>query len=176
MPSYNCFTKHGERGITMKDNEEEDEDNYPGFIEYDDTFMGEAEGGAEGEAEGDTHDEPPDDLGQTIADARRECETNKEREKLDHMLEDHKKSLYPNCQNSLKKLGSTLELPKWKTEEGLSDSGFEKLLKMMRNMLSMDNELPTSTYKAKKIVCPLGLDFQKIHACPASSIVVTTRI
>jgi hypothetical protein len=74
------------------------------------------------------------------------------------MLEDHKKSLYPNFQNGLKKLGSTLELLKWKAEEGLSDFGFEKLLKIMRNMLSKDNELPTSTYEAKKIVCPLGLE------------------
>jgi hypothetical protein len=57
-------------------------------------------------------------------------------------------------------------LLKWKAEEGLSDSGFEKLLKMMRNMLPKDNELPTSTYEAKKIVCPLGLEVQKIHACP----------
>jgi hypothetical protein len=82
----------------MEDNKEEDDDNYPGFPEYGDT--------------GDTHDEPPDDLGRTIADARRECKTNKEREKLDRMLENHKKSLYPNCQNGLKKLGSTLELLK----------------------------------------------------------------
>jgi hypothetical protein len=167
MPNYNCWTKHGERGVTMEDNEEEeDDDNYPEFPEYGDTFMGEAEGGAEGGSEGEAHDEPPDDLGRTIADAQRECETNKEREKLDHMLEDHKKSLYPNCQNGMKKLGSTLELLKWKAEEGLSDSGFEKLLKMMRNTLPKDNELPTSTYEAKKIVCPLGLEVQKIHACP----------
>jgi hypothetical protein len=82
MPSYNYWTKHGERGVTMKDNEEEeDDDNYPEFPKYGDTFMGEAEGGSEGEAEGEAHDEPLDDLGQTIADARRECETNKEREK-----------------------------------------------------------------------------------------------
>jgi hypothetical protein len=71
MPSYNCWTKHGERGVTMEDNEEDD-DNYPGFLEYGDTFMGEAEGGAEGgaegEAEGETHNEAPDDLGRTIAD------------------------------------------------------------------------------------------------------------
>jgi hypothetical protein len=150
----------------MEDNEEEDDDNYPEFPEYGDTFIGEAEGGSKGEAEGEAHDEPPDDLGWTIADARRECETNKEREKLDRMLEDHKKSLYPNCQNGLKKLGSTLVLLKWKAEEGLSDSGFEKLLKMMRNMPPKDNELPTSTYEAKMIVCPLGLEVQKIHACP----------
>jgi hypothetical protein len=46
----------------MEDNEEEDDDNYPEFPEYGDTFMGEAEGeaegGYEGGAEGDEHDEP----------------------------------------------------------------------------------------------------------------------
>ena len=91
----------------MEDNEEEeDDDNYHGFPEYSDTSMGEAEG----EAEEESHYEPADDLGRTIADARRDCENEKEREKFDHMLEDHKKSLYPNCENALKKLGSTLEL------------------------------------------------------------------
>ena len=31
MPSYNCWTKHGERGVIMEDNEEEDNENYPMF-------------------------------------------------------------------------------------------------------------------------------------------------
>src|SRR3954463_42053 len=32
MPSYNCWTKHGERGVILEDNEEEeDSDNYPIF-------------------------------------------------------------------------------------------------------------------------------------------------
>jgi hypothetical protein len=66
--------------------------------------------------------------------------------------------LYPKCENGLKKLGSTLELLKWKAKEGLSDSGFEKLLKMMKNMLPKDNELPASTFEAKEFVCPLGLE------------------
>ena len=99
-----------------------------------------------------------------FVDARRDCRSETEREKLDHMLEDHKKSLYPNCKNGLKKLGSTLELLRLKAECGLSDSGFEKLLKMMKNMLPKDNILPASTYEAKKVVCPLGLEVQKIHA------------
>ena len=37
---------------------------------------------------------------------------------------------------------------------------------MIKNMLPKDNELPESTYEAKKDVCPLGLEVQKIHACP----------
>jgi Zn finger protein HypA/HybF involved in hydrogenase expression len=33
-------------------------------------------------------------------------------------------------------------------------------------MLLKPNELPTTAYEAKKIVCPLGLQIEKIHACP----------
>jgi hypothetical protein len=36
----------------------------------------------------------------------------------------------------------------------------------MKKMLPRKNKLPASTYEAKKLVCPLGLDVQKIHACP----------
>ena len=44
MPSYNCWTKHGEKEVMMEDNEEEDDDdNYPMFPEYGDTATGEAE-------------------------------------------------------------------------------------------------------------------------------------
>ena len=57
-------------------------------------------------------EEPADDLGQNIADARRDCETKKEREKFDQMLEDHKTELYRNCEDDLKKLGTTLEFLK----------------------------------------------------------------
>ena len=35
----------------------------------------------------------------------------------------------------------------------------------MRKKLPKDNELPDSTYEAKKVLCPLGLDVQKIHGC-----------
>jgi hypothetical protein len=41
---------------------------------------------------------------------------------------------------------------------------------MMRKLLPRDNELPASTYEAKKLVRPLGLDVQKIHACPNNCI------
>ena len=43
MPHYNVWTKHGERGVMMEDNEEEeDDDSYPGhgFHENDGTTMG----------------------------------------------------------------------------------------------------------------------------------------
>jgi len=40
----------------------------------------------------------------------------------------------------------------------------------MKKMLSRANELPTTTYEAKQVVCPLGLEIQNIHACPKDCI------
>ena len=161
MPGYYCWTKHGEKGVIMEDNEEEeDNDNYPMFNEQIDTTMGENEG-----EEDPIVDEPDDDLRRAIRDAQMDCGSENERIKLERMLADHSKLLYPNCENGQKKLGSTLELLQWKAENGTSDKGFENLLKILKKMLPKDNELPSSTYEAKKVVCPLGLEVQKIHAC-----------
>ena len=33
-------------------------------------------------------------------------------------------------------------------------------------MLPKDNTLPTRHYEAKKILCPMGMEYEKIHACP----------
>ena len=82
------------------------------------------------------------------------------------MLEDHKKLLYPACDAGQKKLGTTLELLQWKSKNGVSDKGFGELLKIQKKMLSKADELPATTYIAKQVVCPLGLEIQKIHACP----------
>ena len=178
MPHYNVWTKHGERGVMMEDNEEEeDDDSYPGhgFPEYDDTTMGEeaepvmreeAEPAMREEAEEEASDEPVDDLGRAIADAKRNCASDLEKKKLQRMLEDHKKLLYLNGVGDKKKLGTTLELLQWKAENGVSDKGFGKLLVMIKDMLPKDNELLESTYESKKDVSPLGLEVQKIHACP----------
>ena len=90
----------------------------------------------------------------------------KEALKFEKMLEDHKRSLFPSCKPEQKKLGTTLEMLKWKATNGVTDKGFGELLKIVKNMLPEGNELPSTTYEAKKMVCPLGLDVQKIHACP----------
>ncbi|KAK1646421.1 hypothetical protein QYE76_064226 [Lolium multiflorum] len=69
------------------------------------------------------------------------------------------------CEDGHRKLGCILELLKWKAEVGVTDSGFEKLMIILKKLFPRNNELPVSTYEAKKLVCPLGLDVQKIHAC-----------
>ncbi|KAK1669292.1 hypothetical protein QYE76_057451 [Lolium multiflorum] len=166
MPSYNCWTKHGERGVILEDNEEEeDSDNYPMFTEDGDSRMGEDEAEEEPIFDEPIFDDPDDDLGRAILDAKISCGSEKERLKLEKMLEDHKTLLYPNCKDGQKKLGTTLELLQWKAENGTSDKGFEKLLKIIKKMLPGENVLPSSTYEAKKVDCPLGLEVQKIHAC-----------
>ena len=109
---------------------------------------------------------PDDDVRRVIADAKGNYASEKERLKLQRRLEDHKKLLYPNCEADKKKLGTTLELLQWKAENGVPDKGFEKLLKILKKKLPKDKELPDSSNEENKVVCPLGLEVQKIHACP----------
>src|SRR5574344_183517 len=77
--------------------------------------------------------------------------------KIQRMLQDHKTDLYPDCKEGLKKLGSTLELLQWKAANGVTDKGFEELLKLVKKILPEGNKLPSTTYQAKHVVCPLGL-------------------
>ena len=160
MPGYNCWTKHGEKGVMMEDNEEEENDDNYMYPEYDGNVTGEAD-------DEDVPDDPiiHDDLRGVIVDAHTLAETTLEKLKLERMLEDHKTKLYPTCEDGNTNLGTTLELLQWKTANGLSDKGFGNLLKIMKQKLPKDNELPDSTYEAKNVLCPLGLDVQKIHAC-----------
>ena len=65
-----------------------------------------------------------------------------------------------------------LELLQWKASNGLSEKGFEELLKLIKNLLPEGNTLPATTYEAKKVICPLGLEAQMIHACPNDCILI----
>ena len=89
----------------------------------------------------------------------------KESNKFEKMLEDHKKLFYPDCKLGLKKLGTTLEMLQWKAANGVTDKRFEELLGIVKNMLPEGNELPSTTYKAKKIVCPLGFKKHYVDSC-----------
>jgi hypothetical protein len=59
-----------------------------------------------------------------------------------------------------------LELLKLKAGHGWSDNSFSELLSLLVKLLPKPNTLPTSTYRAKKLICPLSLGVDKIHACP----------
>jgi hypothetical protein len=59
-----------------------------------------------------------------------------------------------------------LELLKLKACHGWSDNSFSGLLSLIAKLLPKPNTLLTSTYRAKKLICPLSLGVEKIHACP----------
>ena len=121
MPHYNFWTVHGEIGVMMENNEEEeDNDNYVP-PEYGDAATGEAEDQEEPD------DVPDDDLPWVIVHARGKCEIEKEKLKFDRMLEDHKKGLYPNCEDGNTKLGTILELLQWKEKESVHARAFARV-------------------------------------------------
>ena len=91
----------------------------------DDTVMEEPEADA-------AENEPTDELGQAFCSEREDCESEKERRKFQQMIEGHRKLLYPECEDGLKKLGTTLELLQWKAIYGVSDKGFGELLKLLK--------------------------------------------
>jgi hypothetical protein len=63
-----------------------------------------------------------------------------------------------------------LELLKLKASHGWSDNSFSGLLSLLEKLLPNLNTLPTSTCRAKKLICPLSLGVDKIHACPNNCI------
>ena len=50
-----------------------------------------------------------------------------------------------------------MELLQWKASNGLSDKGFEELLKLIKNLLPEGNTMLETKYEAKKVVCPFRI-------------------
>jgi len=84
----------------------------------------------------------------------------------DTLQSDSKKPLSLRCKNSLTLLSTVLSLVNVKAKYGWSDKSFSSLRQVVHDMLLHENTLPKSYYQAKKILCPMGMEYQKIHACP----------
>jgi hypothetical protein len=52
----------------------------------------------------------------------------------------------------------------------LEQQSFKQLLHLLRDMLAEGNQVAESVYEAKKIICPLGIEVEKIHACKNSCV------
>nr|KYP30992.1 hypothetical protein KK1_049332 [Cajanus cajan] len=86
-------------------------------------------------------------------------EENFERAHVYDTLESNfEQPLYPGC-SMFTRLSATLRL--------------FKLLELLKEMLPEDNKLPNRNYEAKKILCPMGLEYKKIHACPNDCVLYT---
>ena len=98
MDNYTLWTKHGEPGVLMEDNEENnDDDNIPDWAHLYEAGVFEDKPMHEAEANAAEEQQPPDELGQVLVDAHREAKTLKESKKFEKMLEDHRKILHLDC-------------------------------------------------------------------------------
>ncbi|XP_019159703.1 PREDICTED: uncharacterized protein LOC109156317 [Ipomoea nil] len=113
--------------------------------------------------EANEDDESEDRLDEMFRDVGEEF-TNRSNE-LDELLNDSKQPLWPGC-SKYTRLSAVLKLFNLKAGNGWSDKSFTALLDLINDMLLEDNGLPKSTYDAKKIMCPMGMEYEKIHACP----------
>ena len=86
-------------------------------------------------------------------------------EMFERMVSDAEKPLYKGC-TKFSRLSAVLKLYNLKAGNGWSDKSFTELLALMREMLPDDNVLPNRTYEAKKMLCSIGMSYDKIHACP----------
>ncbi|KAJ0463346.1 putative Transposase-associated domain-containing protein [Helianthus annuus] len=160
MPRYTCWSRHGESLLDWSTSStrlhiNDDHLNEPNDDDYNnDSYL---------DDDDDHLNEPNDNLSEMLHD----IETNMgdaEQEKLQHLFEDEKKPLYTG--SKFMKLDAVLKLVNLKSKNGWSDKSFTSLLVILHDMLPEDNELPISTYQAKKLMCPMGLEVERIHACP----------
>jgi len=83
----------------------------------------------------------------------------------DTLCKDKEKPLYPGC-TKFTRLSVVLKLFNLKAKNGWSDKSFTELLRLLTEMLPEGNTMPNRYYEAKKILCPMGMEYVKIHACP----------
>ena len=82
----------------------------------------------------------------------------------DSLKDDSVIELYPGC-STFSRLSTVLGLFNIKARNGWTDKNFTELLELFHQILPEGNTLPTSHYEAKKILCPMGMEYRKIHAC-----------
>ncbi|GJY09927.1 hypothetical protein Tco_0378112 [Tanacetum coccineum] len=88
----------------------------------------------------------------------------KNHDQSQQLFVDSETQLYEVCED-FTKLSTTYRLMNVKAINGWSDTGFTSLLEALHEMFPKA-KLPSSTYQAKKLICPMGMEFEKIDACP----------
>ncbi|WVZ81389.1 hypothetical protein U9M48_028770, partial [Paspalum notatum var. saurae] len=80
-----------------------------------------------------------------------------------------KQSVYDKskgCPAHWSQLRFVIELLILKAKYGWSDSSFNDLLTLLAWLLPKPNFVPANTYRAKKVISPLTMGVERIHACP----------
>jgi hypothetical protein len=110
-------------------------------------------------------DDDVDDLDEMLRNVESEFSGKSRNDKFSQIMKDYHTPLFSGCKKEHNKLHVVLTLLQMKASNGWSDKGFNELLQFLNDLLPKANVLPRSTYQTKKIVCPLGLEVEKTHAC-----------
>jgi hypothetical protein len=74
--------------------------------------------------------------------------------------------LYKDYPKHWTALRFNLQMLMLKAQHGWSDTSFNELLSVLVNTYQKDNEVPTNTYRAKKLIRPVAMKLRKFDACP----------
>ncbi|KAL4583243.1 hypothetical protein LXL04_007811 [Taraxacum kok-saghyz] len=152
VPNYTCWSRHGESLLdcsTSSNNLHSNENTF-----NDDSYL-------------DDDDHHSNDRNDNFNEMFDDMETNMgadEQEKLHRLFDEAETPLYKGSR--FMKLDVVLKLLNLKLKHGWSDKSFTSLLELLHDLFLEDNGLPISTYQAKKLMCPMGLEVERIHACP----------
>ncbi|KAL6584538.1 hypothetical protein OROMI_003827 [Orobanche minor] len=89
---------------------------------------------------------------------------NDDARKFYRLVKEGGQALYPECKK-FTRLSFIVRLYQLKCIHGFSESAFSDLLELIKEVIPNVN-LPSSFNVAKGMIKDLGLDYQKIHACP----------
>jgi hypothetical protein len=81
------------------------------------------------------------------------------------LLKDSDEPLWDGCMNH-SKLSTVAQVFTIKSDHGLSEAGYNKIIEWARSILPERNRLKENFYVAKSMMKPLGLGYQKIDMCP----------
>jgi hypothetical protein len=155
MNSYFIWSKHGEtqpRIESIIDEREEENLKVP-----DHAYCQHYDGGEDDVGQDDEGLHVEELMHNVALDVLLQCR-NKGFNNLETLDKASRDLLYEKCKGCHKEhtvLWMTLELLKLKASNGWSYCSFSALLELLCKVLPNPNDLPTSTYLAKKIICPL---------------------
>jgi len=94
-----------------------------------------------------------------------EEEPNVDAARFFDLLKDSNKLLWDGCTNH-NKLSAIAQVFTIKSDHGLSEAGYDKIIEWARSILPEGNKLKDNLYAVKSMMKPFGLGYQKIDMCP----------
>ena len=94
-----------------------------------------------------------------------EEEPNEDATRFFYQLQDSDEPLWDGCTNH-SKLSVVAQVFTIKSDHGLSEVNYDKIMEWTRSILPEGNKLKENFYAAKSMMKPLGLGYQKIDMCP----------